>query len=80
MKVYLGYIGIMEKKMETTMVCWGYIGMMDKKIYKTKLHDSFIKAVQADQTQSVQDDGESRVWDSLQMIYLLSGVRNCLLE
>ena len=32
MKVYLGYIGIMEKKMETSMVCWGYIGMMEKKI------------------------------------------------
>ena len=22
---YWGYIGIMEKKMETTVVCWGYV-------------------------------------------------------
>ena len=26
--VFWGYIGIMEKKMETTIVFWGYIGMM----------------------------------------------------
>ena len=23
--LYWGYIGIMEKKMETTLVCWGHI-------------------------------------------------------
>ena len=25
-----GYIGIMENKMETTIVYWGYIGIMEK--------------------------------------------------
>ena len=30
--VYWGYIGIMEKKMETTIACWGYIGIMEKKM------------------------------------------------
>ena len=28
----LGPIGIMEKKMETTIVYWGYIGIMEKKM------------------------------------------------
>ena len=27
-----GYIGIMENKMETTVVYWGYIGIMEKKM------------------------------------------------
>ena len=27
----LGYIGIMEKKMETTTIYWGYIGIMENK-------------------------------------------------
>ena len=27
-----GNIGIMEKKMETTIVCWGNIGRMEKKM------------------------------------------------
>ena len=35
-KVYWGYIGIMEKKMETTIlylaIFWGYIGIMEKKM------------------------------------------------
>ena len=26
------YIGIMEKKMETTIVYWGYIGIMENKM------------------------------------------------
>ena len=26
--LYRGYIGIMEKKMETTIVYWGYIGVI----------------------------------------------------
>ena len=29
---YHGYIGIMEKKMETTTLYCGYIGIMEKKI------------------------------------------------
>ena len=31
----MGYMGIMEKKMETTIVYWGYIGMMEKKTETT---------------------------------------------
>ena len=31
--LYWGYIGIMEKKMETTI--WGYIGIMEKKMQTT---------------------------------------------
>ena len=33
--IYLGYIGEMEKKMETAMVYWVYIGMMEKKMETT---------------------------------------------
>ena len=37
--LYRGYIGIMEKKMETTIVYWGYrggyIGIMEKKMETT---------------------------------------------
>ena len=29
------YIGIMEKKMETTIVYWGYIGIMENKMETT---------------------------------------------
>ena len=32
----MGYIGIMEKKLETTMVYRGYIGIMGKKMDTTK--------------------------------------------
>ena len=29
----LGFrVGIMEKKMETTLICWRYIGIMEKKM------------------------------------------------
>ena len=31
----MGYMGIMEKKMETTIVYWGHIGMMEKKTETT---------------------------------------------
>ena len=30
--VYWGYIGIMEKKMESIIVFWGNVGIMEKKI------------------------------------------------
>ena len=33
--LYWGYIGIMEKKMETTIVYWGCIGIMEKKMETT---------------------------------------------
>ena len=33
-----GYIRIMEKKMETTIVYWGYIGIMDKKMETTTVY------------------------------------------
>ena len=33
--VYWGYIGIMEKKIETTTVYWGYKGTMEKKMELT---------------------------------------------
>ena len=32
------YIGIMEKKMETTIVHWGNIGIMEKKMETTIVH------------------------------------------
>ena len=31
----MGYIGIMEKKMETTLVYWGYIVIMEKEMKTT---------------------------------------------
>ena len=37
-RVILGYFGIMEKKMETTMVYWGYIGIMEKKMETTMVY------------------------------------------
>ena len=30
--LYRSYIGIMENKMETTIVYWGYMGIMEKKM------------------------------------------------
>ena len=30
--IYWGYIGIMDKKKETTIVDWGYIEIMEKKM------------------------------------------------
>ena len=35
MGLYWGYIGIMEQKMETTIVYRGYIGIMEKKMETT---------------------------------------------
>ena len=32
--------GIMEKNMETTIVCWGYIGIMENKMETTKKANS----------------------------------------
>ena len=32
---YRGDIGIVQKKMETTIACWGYIGIMEKKMETT---------------------------------------------
>ena len=34
-RVHLGYLGIMEKKMETTIGYWGYSGIMEKKMEAT---------------------------------------------
>ena len=39
---YRGHIGIMEKKMETTIVCWGYIGIMEKKMETTIVYWGYI--------------------------------------
>ena len=33
-----GYIGIMEKKMDTTIVYWDYIGIMEKKMETTTVY------------------------------------------
>ena len=33
------YVGIMEKKMETTIVYWGYIGIMEKNMETTGFRD-----------------------------------------
>ena len=38
----LGFPGIMEKKMETTIVCWGYIGIMEKKMETTIVYWGYI--------------------------------------
>ena len=36
---YIGvYIGIMEKRMETTVIYWGYIGIMEKKMETTIIY------------------------------------------
>ena len=37
MEVLWGYIGIMEEKMETTIIYWGYIGMMENKMETTRM-------------------------------------------
>ena len=34
----MGYIGIMEKKMGTTIVYWGHIGIMERKTETTLVH------------------------------------------
>ena len=36
--IYWGNIGVMERKMETTVVHWGYIGRMEKKMETTKVY------------------------------------------
>ena len=36
--LYREYIGIMEKKMETTLEYWGYIGIMEKKMETTLVY------------------------------------------
>ena len=33
--LYWGYNGVMEKKMEATMVYWGFIGIMENKLETT---------------------------------------------
>ena len=38
----LGCMGIMKKKMETTVVYWGYIGIMEKKMETTVVHGGYI--------------------------------------
>ena len=40
--IYLGYIGIMEKILETTIVYWAYIGIMEKKMETTIVYWGFI--------------------------------------
>ena len=36
-----GYIGIMEKKMETSIVYWGYKGLMER-IWKRRIYPEYI--------------------------------------
>ena len=38
----LGYIEIMEKKMEATIMYWGYIGIMEKKMQATIIYWGYI--------------------------------------
>ena len=40
--LYWGYIGIMEKKIETTIVYWGYIGIMEKKMETTMAYWGYV--------------------------------------
>ena len=41
-------LGIMEEKMETTIVYWGYMGTMEKKMEATIHDDNFIFLVGLD--------------------------------
>ena len=43
--LYRGYIGIMEKKMETTIVYWGCIGIMEKKMETTIVYWGYIGVI-----------------------------------
>ena len=40
--LYRGYIGIMEKKVETTIVYWGDIGILEKKMETTIVYRGYI--------------------------------------
>ena len=40
--IYWGYVGIMENKMETTIVNWGYIGIMEKEMETTIVYWGYI--------------------------------------
>ena len=37
-----GYIGIMAKNMETTVVYWGYIGIMEKNVDTTIVYRGYV--------------------------------------
>ena len=41
-QIFWGYIGIMEKKMETTIVYWGYIRIMEHKLETTIVYRGYI--------------------------------------
>ena len=47
-RVYWGYIGIMENKMETTIVYRGYRGIMEKKVETTTLNPIPLPAAEED--------------------------------
>ena len=42
-----GYIGIIEKNMEATMVYWGYIRTMEKKVETTQVYWSYNDSLHA---------------------------------
>ena len=39
---YSSILGIMEKKMKTTLACWGYIGIMEKTMETTVVYWGYI--------------------------------------
>ena len=41
----LGHIGIMEKKMEATIIYWGYIGIMEKKMETTMVYCVYTRVI-----------------------------------
>ena len=41
-RVFGKRVGIMKKKMKTTVVCWGYIGTMEKKMETTTVYWVYI--------------------------------------
>ena len=43
--LYWGYLGITEKKMETTILCWGYRGMMEKKMETIIVYWGYITGI-----------------------------------
>ena len=40
------HLGIMAKKMETTIVCWGYIGIMEKRMESARTYWGYIYSLQ----------------------------------
>ena len=49
----VNYIGMMEKKMEVTVVYWGYIGIMEKKMETTIIVVQNLPGITANRSSSL---------------------------